>query len=81
MKLPGLTLLERWALRLLHKSPRISLVVVKPIDSTLLSWSLLPSDPVARVMADQLMNSPDDDEPLSMLFERLYHAPAYGELP
>jgi hypothetical protein len=74
MKLPGLTLLERWALRLLHKSPRISLVVVKPIDSTLLSWSLLPSDPVASAMADQLR------EPPSMLFERLYHAPAYGEL-
>jgi len=81
MKLPGLTLLERWALRLLHRSPRISLVVVKPIDSTLLSWSLLPSDPVASAMADQLINSPDDDEPLSMLLERLYHAPAYGELP
>jgi len=42
---------------------------------------LLPSDPVASAMADQLINSPDDDEPLSMLLERLYHAPAYGELP
>jgi hypothetical protein len=80
MNLPGLTLLERWVLRLLHRSPRISLVIVKPIDTTLLSWSLLPSDPVACAMADQLdMGLLDDDEPLSMQLERIYHQPSYGE--
>lgn len=77
---PTLTWLERWALRVLHRSPRVSLVVVKPIDSTLISWSLLPSDPVASAMADQLMDTPDDDEPVSMQLERIFHQPAYGEI-
>jgi hypothetical protein len=41
MKLPHLNWIERWALRLLHRSPRMSLVIAKPINSTLISWSAL----------------------------------------
>lgn len=79
MNLPNLNLLERLALRVLHSSKRVSLVIVKPINSTQISWSLLPSDPIASAIADQLMDMPDDDEPLSMQLERIYHQPAYGE--
>ena len=35
-RLPRLTWLERWALKLLHRSPRVGLVIVKPCDTTLM---------------------------------------------
>lgn len=79
MKLPGLNLLERWALRLLHNSPRIGLVIVKPIDTGLVSWSALEDDELAMAMAQDLLQMPEDNEPPSMLLERIFHQPAYGE--
>ena len=79
MKLPYLNWLERWALRLLHRSPRMSLVIAKPINSTLISWSALEDDELAMVIAEDLLLMPDDDEPLSMQLERIYHQPSYGE--
>ena len=80
MNLPHLSWLERWALRLLHQSPRLGLVIVKPANSAVVSWSVKPDDQVARAMIDTLLDLPDeDDEPASMLLERLYHAPSYGE--
>jgi hypothetical protein len=79
MKLPGLNLLERWALRLLHNSPRVALVVVKPIDTSLVSWSALQDDELAMAMAQDLLHMPEDNEPASMLLERIFHQPAYGE--
>ena len=72
-----LSWIERWALRVLHRSHRISLVIVKPADSCLFSWSLNPTDPIASALADMLM---DCHEPPDMMLERLYHSPAYGEL-
>jgi hypothetical protein len=51
---PDLNLLERLALWVLARSPRVSLMVT----------------------ADRA----DPPEPPSMLFERLYHAPSYGEV-
>jgi hypothetical protein len=79
MKLPHLNWLERWALRLLHRSPRLALVIVKPIDTGLVSWSALDDDELAVAMAQELLHMPDDDEPLSMQLERIFHQPAYGE--
>jgi hypothetical protein len=79
MKLPHLNWLERWALRLLHRSPRLALVIVKPIDTSLVSWSALDDDELAVAMAQELLHMPDDDEPLSMQLERIFHQPAYGE--
>jgi hypothetical protein len=79
MKLPYLNWLERWALRLLHRSPRMALVIAKPINSTLISWSALEDDELAMVIAEDLLLMPDDDEPLSMQLERIYHQPSYGE--
>ena len=68
MYLPGLNLLERLALRLLVKSPRTSLVVVKE-----LGW---PSVFVAANTDDPMLAEP---EPPSMKLERIYHQPAAGE--
>jgi len=79
MKLPQLNWLECWALRLLHRSPRMALVIAKPINSTLISWSALEDDELAMVIAEDLLLMPDDDEPLSMQLERIYHQPSYGE--
>lgn len=81
MNVPNLNWLERWALRLLHQSPRLGLVIAKPAASTVISWSVQPGDEVARAMIGTLLDLPDDDdvEPASMLLERLYHAPSYGE--
>jgi hypothetical protein len=79
MNLPGVTLLERWALRLLHRSPRMSLVVVKPINTTLISWSALEDDELAMAIAQDLLHMPDGEEPLCMQLERIYHQPSYGE--
>jgi len=71
MHLPGLNLLERLALRILVKSPRTSLVIVKE-----LGW---PAVFVAANTDDPMLAEPADQEPASMQLERLYHAPSYGE--
>ena len=55
---PELNLLERLALWVLARSPRVSLIV-------------------AADLADDML---DSLEPPSLLLERLYHAPSYGEL-
>ena len=68
MYLPGLNLLERLALRILVKSPRTSLVVVKE-----LGW---PSVFVAANSDDPMLAEP---EPPSMKLERIYHQPSAGE--
>ena len=81
MKQTHLNWLERWALRLLHHSPRVSLLILKPVDTTLISWSARPDDEIATAIINDLLCLPEtsDDEPASMLLERLYHAPSYGE--
>ena len=71
MHLPGLNLLERLALRILVKSPRTSLVIVKE-----LGW---PGVFVAANGDDPMLAEPAEQEPASMQLERLYHAPSYGE--
>jgi hypothetical protein len=75
--LQNLNLMERLALWVLARSPRISLVVVKEADSSAVFVAADPRDPAAAFVADGLR---DEEEPASMLLERLYHAPAYGEL-
>ena len=69
MHLLDLNLLERLALWVLARSPRTSLVVVKEMGS--------PAMFVAADPADEML---DSLEPTSMLLERLYHAPSYGEI-
>jgi hypothetical protein len=64
-----LTWLERIAVRLLVRSPRIGLLVIKPYGSRLAFITKDTNDPVDLV----------DDEPLSMQLERLYHQPSFGE--
>jgi hypothetical protein len=71
MYLPGLNLLERLALRILVKSPRTSLVVLKE-----LGW---PSVFVAANSDDPMLSEPAQDEPPSMRLERIYHQPSAGE--
>jgi hypothetical protein len=55
---PDLNLLERLALWVLARSPRVNLMVAATSEDDML----------------------DSLEPLSLVLERLYHAPSYGEL-
>lgn len=71
--LPGLTLIERLALRILCRSPRTSLVVVKERAFPAVFVAADPRDATASFVTD------GHAEPLSMQLERLYHQPAFGE--
>jgi hypothetical protein len=73
-QLPGLNLIERFALRILTRSRRTCLVVVKPYGYPCLYVASDGTDPVAAYVT----NGPE--EPASMLLERIYHQPAAGEL-
>jgi hypothetical protein len=75
MQLPSLSLLERLALWILVRSPRTSLVVVKELNNPDVYWAAFSLDPIAVSIVNELQ----DLEPPSMVLERLYHAPAYGE--
>ena len=71
--LPGLTLIERLALRILCRSPRTSLIVVKERDYPAVFVAADPRDAVASFVTD------GQPEPASMQLERIFHQPAYGE--
>ena len=71
--LPGLNLIERVALRILCRSPRTSLVVVKEHGWPSVFVACDPRDPVAAHVTS------GEAEPISMQLERLYHSPAFGE--
>lgn len=71
--LPGLTFLERLAVAMLVRSRRTSLVIVKEHGALEVFVAADQSDPIARAIVT------GDGEPVSMLLERLYHAPSYGE--
>ena len=73
--LPGLNFWERLAVALLVRSPRTSLLVVKERDTSIVFVSADQSDPVAAYVVSGL----NEDEPTSMILERLYHSPSYGE--
>jgi hypothetical protein len=71
--LPGLNPIERLALRILCRSPRTSLVVVKERDFPAVFVAADPRDAVADFVTD------GQPEPASMQLERIFHQPAYGE--
>lgn len=71
--LPGLTLIERLALRVLCRSPRTSLVVVKERTFPAVFVACDPRDHTAAFVTN------GHAEPLSMQLERMYHQPSYGE--
>lgn len=73
MHLPGLNLIERLALWILVRSPRTSLVVVKEHLWPTVFVAADPTDDVACYVTN------GEQEPASMLLERLYHQPSYGE--
>ncbi len=72
--LPGLNMIERWALGILVRSRRTGLVVVKPYGHGEMMVAADQTDPVAAYVT----NGPD--EPASMVLERIYHQPAAGEI-
>ena len=76
MPLPSLSLIERLALWILVRSRRTSLVMVKEHTNADIWWAVCPADPIAVSIAQEVQ----DLEPPSMMLERLFHAPAYGEL-
>lgn len=77
MKLRGLNSIERLALWVLCRSPRIGLLIVKRHGEDAAAFSVSPDD----VEDVKFAYTPvDHDEPASMLLERLYHAPSYGEI-
>ena len=61
--------LERQALRVLARSRRIGLLVIKPHGSRLVFIAKDMTDPVDIT----------EGEPISMQLERLYHQPSFGE--
>ena len=71
--LPGLNLIERLALRILVRSPRTSLVVVKELHWPGLFVVSDPRDPVAAHITG------GQPEPITMQLERIFHQPSYGE--
>jgi hypothetical protein len=75
MNLPNISLLERLAIWVLHRSPRVSLLVVKDRFWPHVLFSADTTDPAAAFVAAGM----DERDPPSMLLERLYHAPSYGE--
>ena len=72
----GLTWLERFAVLLLTRSPNTSLIVVKPTYSTQVYVAANTNDPIAAHIVGTME---EEAEPASMLLERLYHSPSYGE--
>lgn len=70
-----LTRLERLALWVLHRSPRITFLAIKAMhwDKTVVATS--PADPAAMHMRATLLRSEDPPTPASMMLERLYHMP------
>ncbi len=70
--------LERWAIRILHRSPRVSMLVIKGPDDPDVAWSVNQQDACAVALLENMLGV-DELEPPSMLLERLYHLPAYGE--
>ena len=77
MILPNLSLLERLAIWVLHHSPRVSLLVVKDKFWPDVFFAADQTDPIARTVFERSMEQEQD--PLSMVFERIYHQPAHGE--
>jgi len=73
-RLPGLNILERMALRILSRSRRTGLVVVKPYDYPCIYVASDATDPVAAYVTS------GPDEPDSMVLERIFHQPAAGEV-
>lgn len=66
---PFLNWIERIALRVLYRSPRIGLLVVKQAQGAMVWYAQDPNDAIPE----------DLYEPASLQLERLYHLPAYGE--
>ena len=77
MNLPNLSPLDRIAIWLLAKSPRVSLLVVKDKFWPDVFFAADQTDPIARTVLER--NQEQDQDPPSMVFERLYHMPAHGE--
>jgi hypothetical protein len=75
MTLPNLSPLDRIAIWLLAKSPRVSLLVVKDKFWPDVFFAADQTDPVARTVFERNM---EQDLP-SMVFERIFHQPAHGE--
>jgi hypothetical protein len=75
MTLPNLSPLDRIAIWLLAKSPRVSLLVVKDKFWPDVFFAADQTDPVARAIYE---NSLKQDPP-GMVFERIFHQPAHGE--
>lgn len=72
----GLSYIERLAALILTRSPRTSLIVVKTRESSNVFVAADTHDPVAAYIVG---NMEEQAEPTSMMLERLYHAPSYGE--
>lgn len=66
---PFLNWFERWAVRILYRSPRVGLLVIKEAQGSIIWYAQDPLDPMPG----------DLQEPASLQLERLYHLPAYGE--
>jgi hypothetical protein len=75
MTLPNLSPLDRIAIWLLAKSPRVSLLIVKDKFWPDVLFVADRTDPIALSIYENSL-APD---PPSMVFERIFHQPAHGE--
>lgn len=73
--LPNISLLERLAIWVLCRSPRVSLLVVKDRFWPEVFLAADPTDPAAAFVAAGM----EEPDPPSMVLERLYHMPSHGE--
>lgn len=73
----GLSWIERLAVLILTRSRATSLVVVKALNSSQVFVAANTHDPIASFIVG---NMEEQADPPSMVLERIYHAPAYGEL-
>jgi hypothetical protein len=76
MAAPFLTWLENCAVRFLMSSPRVGFIAVKHHSFNHMYGVQDATDPQVDAIMQELH---DPLEPASMLLERLYHEPAYGE--
>lgn len=79
MNLPNLSPLDRIAMWLLAKSPRVSLLVVKDKFWPEVFFAVDTTDPIARTVFERNQEQEQEQDPPSMVFERIFHQPAHGE--
>ena len=76
--LTALNWFERLAYWLLVRSRRVSMIALKTPEMNDVAWAVNRDDHMAVALI-QNMFCLEEFEPASLMLERLYHSPSYGE--